>query len=155
MYDNSIYMMKKKKKGSFLYGDKHAKMKMSVVEEQINQEDLKAEEEEEDEKENEKDNKIYTKKNTKNRNSSGTFSNKEDDKVMNFSFGRQRIGSKKKTENSSQDNEGNENNKNDQSKNKDKVSKTNESGNNKSENKSGSNYSSPDGEMNEIDEEDY
>jgi hypothetical protein len=67
MYDNPIYMMKKKKKGSFLYGDKHAKMKMSVVEEQINQEDLKAEEEEEDEKENEKDNKIYTKKNTKNR----------------------------------------------------------------------------------------
>ena len=158
MYDNSIYMMKKKKKGSFLYGDKHSKMKMTVVEEQINQEDLKDEEEKEDEKENEKenekDNNIYTTKNTKNRKSSGTMSNKEDDKVMNFSFGKQRIGSKKRTETFSQSNEGNENNRNDQSKNKDKFSKTNESGNNKSENKSGSSYTTPDGEMNEIDEED-
>ena len=45
------------KKGSFLYGDKRGKMKMTVVEEQINQEDLKAEESEEDEKENSKENK--------------------------------------------------------------------------------------------------
>ena len=163
MYENPIYMIKKNKKGSFLYGDKRGKMKMTVVEEQINQEDLKAEESEEDEKVNSKENKEdknYSVKNNKNKNSSIGTSNKDDDKVMNFSFGRKRIDSKKRTETFSQDNDNDGNSasksKNDQSKNRDKFSKTYESpskSNEKSDNRIESDYSTPNGEMEEIDEE--
>ena len=164
MYESPMYMIKKNKKGSFFYGDKRAKMKMTVVEEQINQEDLKAEESEEDEKKNSKENskedKSHSLKNNKNKNSSIGTSNKDEDKVMNFSFGKQRIGSKKKDETFSQENDiyDNSPSRNNQSKNKSRYSKTYDSpsrSNEKSDNKIDSEYSTPNGDMREIDEENY
>ena len=161
MYETPMYMIKKNKKESFLYGDKRAKMKMTVVEEQINQEDLKAEESEEDEKENSKDDKSHSIKN-KNKNSSIGTSIKDEDKVMNFSFGRQGKANKKRTETLSQENEIEEHspsrNNITRNKSRSRYSKTNESpsrSNDKSENKIESEYSTPNGEMGEIDEENY